>query len=802
LIIEGLLLALLCFSPLALGVVAAWSEQVVVILAGVMVFCFALKFLLRPDTRPIRTWAYVPLALFLLLVCFQIAPLPEGLLSLLSPETLKIKKNLMEDQAGTDLALTFYTAGTLHDLRLMLTVAAVFVCALHVFRHPGALRRLLMVISTLGAALAVLAIAQIITGSGKIYWFFEAQSTDVARGGPFVNRNNFCMFMNLSLGASLTLLLLKVNEGLDSIPRTLPSVLDWITSSRARWVWLLAGVIVVSMAAVFLSLSRGGMIALLFAITLSSMVMAVRRRLDGRAWIMVFLTLGALICVLFLGFDAVYDRLATLEDQHAYEDRWSLAKNAALAWTRFPILGTGLGTHEVVFPMFNRANNPSLFEFVENEYVQTAEETGALGLIFVASFLFVVSVNYRRCLGAGGMRATVAYGLGFSLVASMVHSVGDFGLHLPANACLAATFCGVLVGLGNPMLGTELNPNAIRRKLLVFLGVASVVLVWGWAMFTANEARLAERHWKQALRLEAWMQGRDWLAGNRAYADLISHTASAVEFDPGNIKYRYWLAVYRWRSISRVADPKTGNIALTGKSRKIIRRIVRDLHEARLICPTFGPMYCVAGQLERFILGLEIGSKHIRTGYELAPSHPTACFVAGLLDAKEGHHGEALSRLKRAYNLDNSLFDQIAFVLVRHLKKPDLALELAGEDSRRLGALEPILAGQEEYRVLAENVKKRTIEALIKECKAPDAPAGKLAHLAALHHREGEYEAAETCYLRALDMDYAQVRWRYELARVCAARNQTEEAIRQARICLRLRPQMDAAKQLISDLTE
>lgn len=42
-VIEGLLIALLVFAPLAFGVVEAWSEQVVILLACAIAACFCLK---------------------------------------------------------------------------------------------------------------------------------------------------------------------------------------------------------------------------------------------------------------------------------------------------------------------------------------------------------------------------------------------------------------------------------------------------------------------------------------------------------------------------------------------------------------------------------------------------------------------------------------------------------------------------------------------------------------------------------------------------------------------------------------
>jgi len=50
-------------------------------------------------------------------------------------------------------------------------------------------------------------------------------------------------------------------------------------------------------------------------------------------------------------------------------------------------------------------------------------------------------------------------------------------------------------------------------------------------------------------------------------------------------------------------------------------------------------------------------------------------------------------------------------------------------------------------------------------------------------------------------LKYDQVRWRLSLARLLAETGSVREALREARICLRLNPELSAAKGLIADLS-
>jgi hypothetical protein len=84
-----------------------------------------------------------------------------------------------------------------------------------------------------------------------------------------------------------------------------------------------------------------------------------------------------------------------------------------------------------------------------------------------------------------------------------------------------------------------------------------------------------------------------------------------------------------------------------------IHRIVGEFHKARLLCPTYGAIYCVVGQLEKIVLNDPVGTEHIRKGFELAPCDPTACFVAALLDIEEEKIDAAINKLNRAVELDD-----------------------------------------------------------------------------------------------------------------------------------------------------
>ncbi len=810
-VIEWLLILLLLFMPFAFGAVEAWSEEVVILLVVAITMCFLLKLIFEESTRVVWSWAYVPATLFIIVAVLQIIPLPSALVNIISPQTAATKVKLLSDLQNSEylpesMTLSFYPNATKHNLRLVLAVVAIFFVVVNIYQREDQIKRLLAAIAIIGGMVVVLALAQDLFGNGKIYWHVST-GLGAAYSGTFVNHSHYGQFMNLSIGATLGLVLVSIYEVFAGRKVTTAMVFEYFSSPDSKLIWFLLAMIVLGAATVFISLTRGGMISMLIAAGFITLVLSSRQSMKSRGWIIVLMALAAFICVLYMGFDAVYDRLASLRELHQAEGgRWQIVKDISLAWTKFPLFGTGLGTHEVVYPMFDRSTIASIAAYAENEYAQTAEETGLIGLASLVVFGILVWLNYAYNIKDMSTPICLAtYGLGFGLLAIMLHSLSDFGQHLPANAFLSGISCALLFSIArlrqkvNPEAKIADSPQSSRGIRIVALLCVSAICVW--ALWGANNARLAESYWKKALAVEQDIMKEDWLASNNEYAGLIFNAAKAADYQPENVKYNHWLNVYRWESISRHMDPNTGEIVITEREMKFVPRIVNELNNVRLLCPTYGATYCVVGQLEKFILNDPNGADLIRKGFQLAPCDPTACFVNGLLDIEKQQINDSFHKFSRAIKLDNRFFRNAADIYTNHVNRPDLAVNLAEDYSDRLSYVAGQLADMEEHQDIFEKAQARVIELLIEKCSGPDASASAFASLANIYRRKGNSEAAIEHYSCALEMDYGQVQWRFTLATLLAEANRINEAIHEARICLRLNPQFTAAENFIARLS-
>jgi O-antigen ligase/tetratricopeptide (TPR) repeat protein len=810
--ITALMAALLEFMPAAFGAVEAWSELFVVVGAAALSLCLAARLGLDPEFRLARTWLYVPAVMFLLLIVLQLIPMPASTIRGLAPWNIAAREQLLGEEYGSSqlTTLSFYPHATAEQLRAALVAVIAFVVVACVFRTVRLIKALLGIILVIGVFEAVLALAQIITGSTGIYWRIP-NGQGIVTSGTFVNYSNFAQFMNLSLGAGLALVLIRLQEQ----GRREMQAGHWASTARAYWeknAWIFVGIILCAVA-VFTSMSRNGAISLIVAASIIGAALYRRGTFKWRGWILSAVPAVVLAILLIFGFDFVYDRLATLHQIDSYKARWDLTSATLCVWQQSPLFGTGLGTHEVVFPMFDAAAAAAVAEHADNDYAQLLEEMGLIGAITLGLFFAGIAVTALKLAYRGRSSISHAvYGLALGLIAIAIHSASDFGQRLPANFCLTATFCGLIVAIaGLEKRNRDIRHDRVHRQRVMsrsvrraaaavaFVGLA---VISAWTIRSAYAAYIAERWYAAALSIETRLRDPGLAATDDDYAELIAAAEGAARSDPDNVNYQYWLNFYRWESISPTVDSASGQIAQSADVVPFVQQIADDLAATRRICPTFGPPYALEGQLRLFVLNDGTGAELIRKGARLAPYDPPTCLVAGELAARSGRLDEAKPLLSRAVELHPGYFDEVANLYISELKLPALARELAGNDYRRLNELAQLMSVNDQHAKLAAELRTAAEASLRQRVLAPEVSASELASLAQIDLNRGDSTSAIDLYRRALGKDYPQVDWRINLARALAKTGQHDEALHEVRICLRLRPQHPEATRMLQELSE
>jgi tetratricopeptide (TPR) repeat protein len=652
---------------------------------------------------------------------------------------------------------------------------------------------------------AALALLQIFTQAEDIFWSIDAGPRQLT-SGSFVNHSNFSQFMNLSIGAGMAWLLVRMQQEVRK------GRSDWASrpfgGARIQpHAAILAGLILCALS-VFTSMSRNGAISLVLAGAVISVTLYARGTLSRRGWVLAMLPLGAGFVLLLFAYDLVADRMATFQDARHFSDRWQLTLDVLRAFAAFPVWGIGLNAHEYVFPMFDASVVRELAAHADNDYAQLLEETGLIGGLLVAAFVFIIGYRVvRLCRRGRTSLSAAAFGLASGLLAVALHSASDFGQRLPAVFCLSAITCGLVVQiarLDREAKGGIFKAPALLRILparpAAAIGVAAVILIGGWALTTGYRAFLGDQWWAMAYQVEDRISRTEPLATDEDYQDLLAASEKAFDLEPGNVNYGYWLNARRWAATSRDFTTSSGQSAVPAEAQPIVQRIADELTKVRQICPTFGPPHALEGQLRLLALNDPRGARLIEQGVRLAPYDPPTCLIAGQVAAREGRIDDAAALINRAVSLYVAFFRDAALIYLFDLKRPDLAVELAGRDYVRLAQLADMCRESNDYARLAIELNEDAEAALRRRAAAEDATPAELATLATVEVRIGNHAAAIDLLRHALALDYNQVEWRLWLAQELVETGELDQAAHEAQICLRLNPAHAQSRDLIEQI--
>lgn len=381
--------SLVAFAVAAHGGVEDWARAVIETGAGLLFLAWALWLYFRREEQPIVSPILPPLAAFLLLVSGQ-----WFFRGTASPFDTRI------------------------ELLLLLAYLVLLFLAVQAFRTLEDWRSFVWFGMGLGFLVSVFGILQHMTFNGKLYWFRELRYGGIPFG-PYANRNHFAGFAELILPLALV-----------------PLVLGKVRRERLPVVGLFA---IIPIGALFLSASRGGMVA--FAVQFGVLaLLRIRRGTLGKQLLAAGTVLvAAVLMVSWLGVGQILERFSSLQSlEVTTAKRVSMMRDTWHIFLDHPLTGTGLGTLQVVFPPYESLYDGKIVNHTHNDYLEALAETGLLGGLCCAWFLGVLlSESLRRLREPNNSFAGTLQVSGLiACTGLLAHSLVDFNLHIPANALL------------------------------------------------------------------------------------------------------------------------------------------------------------------------------------------------------------------------------------------------------------------------------------------------------------------------------------------------------------------------------
>ena len=404
--IESILLygtfALLMFGPLAFGGVEPWAIFTMEAGSIVLTLLWLAKQWLDGEINIVWNALFLPMSAFGALTLVQLV-----------------------------FRTSTYSHDTLAQLMLYCSYAMLAFLATQSLVRASQARKIAVLFALFGIAVAAFGLLQGLTPNGKLYWIRQPRLGGSIYG-PYVNHNHYAGLMELLIPIPLVLALSRFVEDKQRIAAGIAAA--------------------VMVCTVFLSGSRGGMLAvvvelLIFAIVLFRRQKRIQVAIGAAAFLVVVVGLLA-----WVGGKEVTTRVSSISTEARTEIsggvRLSIDRDALQMFRKKPILGWGLGTFPVVYPRFRTFYTNFFVNEAHNDYLQVLVEMGLLGFVTVIWFLIVL---YRRALRKIGdwtsdVSSAVTLACALGTIGILVHSFVDFNLQIPANAALFYVFCTIAAG--------------------------------------------------------------------------------------------------------------------------------------------------------------------------------------------------------------------------------------------------------------------------------------------------------------------------------------------------------------------
>jgi O-antigen ligase len=380
---------LLAFAVLAFGATEEWSQAVLEVGAALILVFWAIEQYRGRSEQLVIPPEFLPLFVFALVVLLQLV--------------------------FHFTASSYYTRIA---LQLLIAYLIVIFLMAQAFHRRGHWRGFVWFLMSLGFSVSVLGILQNLTFNGKLYWL-RVMHFGGSPFGPYVNRNHFAGFAEMIIPVALV-----------------PLVLGRVRRERMFLVALFA---IVPIVALVLSASRGGIVSFIVQMIILFLLLLIRRAPGKHVMVGGVVIVCATLLVSWIGVQQVLVRFAGIQNlEVSAGKRKAMVEDTFRLFLDHPILGTGLGTLQMVYPPYDSLYDGKVVNHAHNDYLEAVAETGLIGGVCCFWFLAVVLRN-----GLQGM-ATLGSSFGSALNLSgllaccgiLVHSLVDFNLHIPANALL------------------------------------------------------------------------------------------------------------------------------------------------------------------------------------------------------------------------------------------------------------------------------------------------------------------------------------------------------------------------------
>ena len=385
----ALLSALLIFTPLARGSVQGWAVTTIQIVTLLALTAFLIEKCLTGTWEWIKTPLDLPLLILLILVILS-------------------------------AVFSQHRPSSLWAAVMLISYIVIYYLVIHTVRTRARFKYLVWLIIGVATFLAVFGLLKKFGNNPFPWWDYgDLKQVPDFLTSTYGNYNHLAGYMEMALPLTLGLFLLDYRRGK---------------------LFTLCYVTLLLLAALILSLSRGGWIGSLIGLTFMAAVLLTNRYFTGKKLIAALAGGFVVAVIVVLASTPVVERINTLDQKTEipnFKARVTVWGGVAEMTEDYPLLGTGPGTFATVFTQYQPPGQQARYLKAHNDYLHFISE---VGLPLIAVMLWMIVALYRKGFkkiqNPSRLVRGITIGALSGITAILVHSIGDFNLHIPANALL------------------------------------------------------------------------------------------------------------------------------------------------------------------------------------------------------------------------------------------------------------------------------------------------------------------------------------------------------------------------------
>ena len=378
---------------------------------------------------------------FFLLVILQIAPIPLKILEIISNSTYSIWSTNQEIfnsigiiQNKDFFTISLYPFSTFKEILLLLAYFSFGISVAFFCNNKNRIKILIYLVFLITFCESFIGIYQSI--------YLGELST-----GTYINRNHYAGFIELTIFLLIGYALGQRNYEFENEDRN-SYIKDLLSSDRIfKQITL---VLVISFMGITLFTSQSRMAIFSFFVTSILMFFLINRFSKNNPIEKIILAFGIFMTLCYVFFISFYPLIRRfVESVGENGARNQIWKDSLRIFYDFPLFGTGLNTFRDIYPKYKTLEAASRINFAHNDYLQLLVETGLVGfLLLIIPAYFLLKFSLRRITTFINRKdyfaAYIRLGALCGIISSLIHSLVDFNLHIPANAVYFALLIGII----------------------------------------------------------------------------------------------------------------------------------------------------------------------------------------------------------------------------------------------------------------------------------------------------------------------------------------------------------------------